>query len=152
MSVEVILLEKIRNLGVLGDFVKVAPGYARNYLIPRQKAVPASKHNVESFAARKAELELKERERIALAVARASKLNTIQLSLDMRASEDGKLFGSVGVYEIVNAVKKAGEVIDRSEVILPNGPIKYIGDYSIELNLQHGDATATIKLVVNPEA
>lgn len=144
---EVVLLEKIQNLGNLGDTVKVAPGYGRNFLIPGGHALPATKKNLVSFEERRAELEKHAAEMLQQAQARGDKLNQLAITIDANMSDEGKLYGSIGTREIVLAVEKAGQKIEKKEVLLPNGPIHHMGEYDIELSL-HTDVIATIKLKV----
>lgn len=147
---EVILLEKIVNLGDLGDKVNVKAGYGRNFLIPQNKAVPATKENVEAFEARRAELEHLEQEKLAEAQARAEKVNGLDITLTAKAGEEGKLFGSITVRDIVDAVAKRGVEIDKSEVHLPEGPIRALGEYEIDVQL-HPEVTATVRIGVIAE-
>lgn len=147
---EVILLDKLGKLGGLGDRVKVKPGYGRNYLVPYGLAVPATKLNIEAFEARRAELEADARERQAEAERRAEELSEIELSLVARAGEEGKLFGSIGPRDLADAIAQAGIDVARSEVRMPEGPIRQTGEYDIELRL-HADVTASVRVVVVAE-
>lgn len=147
---EIILLQKIQNLGQLGDVVKVKPGYARNYLIPTGKAVRASESAKADVESRKAELVAKERDILAKAQGRADILNGLMIEIPARASEEGKLFGSVSSIDIADTVAKSGNELERSEVLMPEGPIKQIGDYQIEIQL-HPEVNAQISLKVVPE-
>jgi large subunit ribosomal protein L9 len=148
---EIILLEKVRNLGKLGDKLKVKNGYARNFLIPEGKAVFASKANIEAFEARKAELERAEAETLAAAQNRAAKVNALAtIVIAAPAGEEGKLFGSIGVRDIAQAITAAGVELERSEVSLPAGPIRNIGEYEIEL-LLHSDVEAKVKVSIVAE-
>lgn len=144
---EVILLEKIANLGNLGDKVAVKAGYARNFLLPFGKATPATAANVEAFEARRAELEKNAAERKAEADARAAKLAELTVTITANAGEEGKLFGSIGTRDIADAVTAAGVEVEKSEVRLPEGPLRNVGEYDIVLHL-HTDVEATVKLVV----
>lgn len=144
---EVILLEKIANLGNLGDKVAVKAGYARNFLLPFGKATPATAANVEAFEARRAELEKNAAERKAEADARAAKLAELTVTIAANAGEEGKLFGSIGTRDIADAVTAAGVEVEKSEVRLPEGPLRNVGEYDIVLHL-HTDVEATVKLVV----
>lgn len=144
---EVILLEKIANLGNLGDKVAVKAGYARNFLLPFGKATPATAANVEAFEARRAELEKNAAERKAEADARAAKLADLTVTITANAGEEGKLFGSIGTRDIADAVTAAGVEVEKSEVRLPEGPLRNVGEYDIVLHL-HTDVEATVKLVV----
>lgn len=144
---EVILLEKIANLGNLGDKVAVKAGYARNFLLPFGKATPANAANVEAFEARRAELEKIAAEKKAEAEARAAKLAELTVTIAANAGEEGKLFGSIGTRDIADAVTAAGVEIEKSEVRLPEGPLRNVGEFDIDLHL-HTDVEATVKLVV----
>jgi large subunit ribosomal protein L9 len=148
---EVILLEKVANLGDLGDKVTVKSGYGRNYLVPGKKAVPATEENVKVFEARRAELEKAAAEALAAAQARADKLAELaSITIKTNAGEEGKLFGSVAVADIADAVTAAGVEIAKSEVSMPEGPIRMIGEYDIDIHL-HTDVAQTIKVVVEAE-
>ena len=144
----VILLDKIHKLGNLGDKVKVKPGYGRNYLIPHGKAVPANATNVAYFEARRAELEKELAVKLEAAKQRATVLEGLTITLPMLADEHGKLFGSVGATEIVDAIKAAGSEATKQEVQLPNGPMRTIGDYVVELHLHHGDVVAKLNVSI----
>lgn len=149
---EVILLEKIKNLGDLGDRVKVRPGYGRNYLIPQGKAVPATPENVRRFEERRAELERQAAEARAAAEARREKLEGLEVPIPARAGQEGKLFGSVGTQDIAEAVTAAAGIeVERREVLMPEGPIRQTGEYEIELQL-HSDVSALVRIVVVPES
>lgn len=148
---EVILLEKIPNLGQLGDRVHVKPGYGRNYLVPKGKAVIATPAKIAEFEQRRAELEKLAAEKLAAAQARAealAKLGTI--TLRHKAGEEGKLFGSIGTHAIAEALTQAGVAIQRQEVRLPHGPIRQVGEYAITIDLHH-DVTAEVPLQVVAE-
>ena len=147
---EVILLDNIGKLGYLGDKVTVKPGYGRNYLVPYGLAVPATKDNVEAFEAQRAELEAQAAERKAQAETRAAQLAEIELSLVAKAGEEGKLFGSIGVRDIADAITATGTEVEKSEVRLPEGPLRVVGEYEIELQL-HSDVTVHINLAVVAE-
>lgn len=144
---QVILLEKVRNLGNLGDFIDVKPGYGRNFLIPQNKAVFATAENKAMFEKRRAELEKNAATAFAKAQERASKLNDLTVVIAAQASDEGKLYGSVGIAEIVDAVKEKKFEICKREIQMPNGPIYSIGDYEIEVIL-HSDVIANLKLSV----
>jgi len=146
--VNVILLDKIKSLGNLGDKVNVKAGYGRNYLIPQGKAVPANAANIAYFEARKAELEQELAVKSAAAKKRAVALEQLLLTIPMLASEEGKLFGSVGVAELCDAINAAGVEVVKQEIQLPNGPIREVGDHSVELHLHHGEVVATVKVTV----
>lgn len=144
---EVILLEKIKNLGALGTKVKVKPGYGRNFLIPQGKAVPATERNVAEFEARRAELERQANELHAAAEARQAALQELTVVVSAKAGDEGKLFGSVGTRDIADAITRAGQPADKSEVRLPNGALRNTGDYEITLQL-HSDVFAVVKVTV----
>jgi large subunit ribosomal protein L9 len=147
---EVILLEKVHNLGKLGDRVKVRPGYARNYLIPGRMAVPATGANVQKLEAMRVELERKQTEALAGAQARAAALKDTVVTITARAGDEGKLFGSVGTADIAESLGKAGTQVEKREVRLPNGPLRTVGDHTVELHL-HADVTVAITVRVIPE-
>ncbi|WP_150303048.1 50S ribosomal protein L9 [Pseudomonas saliphila] len=144
---EVILLEKIANLGNLGDKVAVKAGYARNFLLPFGKATPANAANVEAFEARRAELEKIAAERKAEAEVRAEKLAELTVTITANAGEEGKLFGSIGTRDIADAVTAAGVELEKSEVRLPEGPLRNVGTFDVAVHL-HTDVEATVKLEV----
>jgi len=147
---KVILLEKIHKLGNLGDTVVVKPGYGRNFLIPQGKAVPANKENVAKFEARRAELEKVATEKLGEAQKRAEQLQGLSLEIIAQAQEEGKLFGSVGVREIVEAIVEKGFTVEKREVILPHGSIHEIGEYEVEIIL-HSDVKVTVPVKVIAE-
>lgn len=147
---EVILLEKIKNLGALGAKVNVKPGYGRNFLIPQGKAVPATEKNVAEFDARRAELEAKAAEGLAAAQARGERASALAVVIAAKSGDEGKLFGSVGTRDIAEAITKLGEAVDKSEVRLPNGAIRSTGDYDIDLQL-HAEVTVAVKVTVVAE-
>ncbi|AAU91713.1 MULTISPECIES: 50S ribosomal protein L9 [Methylococcus] len=144
---DVILLEKVPNLGSLGDKVSVRPGYGRNFLIPKGKAVAATAAKLAEFEQRRAELEKKASEELAAAQARAEAVARLNVSIAQKAGEEGKLYGSVGTKDIAEAVTAAGVPVERHEVRLPHGPIRLAGDYEITLHL-HSDVNATLNLKV----
>lgn len=146
----VILLEKIVNLGDLGDSVKVKAGYGRNFLIPQGKAVPATPDNVEKFEARRAELEKTAAEKLSTAQARKDAMNNLAITIAQKAGDEGKLFGSVGTSDIAHAISEAGVPVEKREIRLPTGAIRQIGDYTIEVEL-HSDVVAEISVSVVPE-
>jgi large subunit ribosomal protein L9 len=149
---DIILLDKIANLGGLGDKVTVKSGYARNFLFPQGKAVPATKVNVEKFEARRAELEAKIAEQHAAAQARADKISALgEVTIASPAGDEGKLFGSVGTRDIAAAITAAGVEVTKSEVKLPVGTLRETGEFEIDLQI-HSDVTATIKLIIIQEA
>ena len=148
---EVILLENIGNLGCLGDKVDVKAGYGRNFLIPQGKAVPATRDNVAEFETRRAELEAAAAATLAAAEKRAEALNALQpISIGANAGEEGKLFGSVGTRDIAEALTAAGCEVDKSEVRLPEGPLRELGEFEVDIQV-HGDVTATVVIAVVPE-
>jgi large subunit ribosomal protein L9 len=145
---EVILLEKVRNLGGLGETVKVRSGYGRNYLIPNGLAVMATKDNIAKFEARRAELEQKAADNLAKAQARAAQLAALgTITIGANAGDEGKMFGSVGTSDISDAITAAGVEVARSEVKMPEGPIRMLGEYDIDVQL-HGDVVQTVKLQI----
>ena len=148
---EVILLDKIRNLGNLGDQVRVKSGYGRNYLIPYGKAVIANEQNKAEFEARRAELEKGQTDILAKAETRARNLTDCKVEIASRASDEGHLFGSVGAKEIADALTATGTEIERAEVQLPEGPIKLVGEHAITLVL-HPEDTITVNVSVVPES
>ncbi len=142
---QVILLEKIRNLGALGDLVTVKPGFGRNYLIPTHKAVRASKENIAKFEERRSELERKAKEIYDAAAKRAEELANAVIAITAKASEEGKLFGSIGTREIAEAMVAKGYTVNKSEIMLPMGTLREIGDYEVDVQL-HTDVIATINI------
>jgi large subunit ribosomal protein L9 len=144
---QVILMEKMANLGQLGDVVKVKNGYARNFLIPQGKAKRATESNVAEFAVRRAELEAAEAAKLADAQARGEKLSGLTVQLVQKAGVDGKLFGSVTNADIVEALARQGFEVEKSQVRMPEGHLKQIGDYPISIGL-HTDVVATITVSV----
>lgn len=144
---EIILLEKVQNLGDLGDKVNVKPGFGRNFLIPTGKAVPATENNVAEFEARRAELEKAAAEKLATAQARADKLADLSVTITRKASDEGKLFGSVSNIDVAEAVSAAGVEVSKAEVRMPEGAIREIGEFDIDIHL-HTDIDSTVKVVV----
>ncbi|MCL6271189.1 50S ribosomal protein L9 [Sansalvadorimonas sp. 2012CJ34-2] len=147
---EVILLEKVANLGALGEKVKVKAGYGRNFLVPFGKAVPATKANVAEFEARRAELEKAASEKLANAQKRAEELDEIELTITAKAGDEGKLFGSIGTRDLAETISATGMEVAKSEVRLPTGPIRTIGEFDIALQL-HPEVAATVKIFVEAE-
>jgi large subunit ribosomal protein L9 len=147
---EVILLESIGKLGQLGDKVSVKGGFGRNYLIPQGKAVPATEINVARFEERRAELEKAAADKLATAQARADQLNDLELSVVAKAGDEGKLFGSIGTRDIADAISGAGFAVEKSEVRLPEGVIRTIGEFDVAVQL-HPEVTANLKLTVVAE-
>ena len=144
---DVILLEKVSNLGSLGDKVSVKAGYGRNYLIPYGKAVPATASNVADFEARRAQLQAAAEAKLADAKARAAKLGELKVSIAANAGDEGKLFGSVGAVDIAEAITAAGVAVSKSEVRLPNGAIREVGEFEVSVQV-HSDVTATVAVIV----
>ena len=147
---EVILLEKVANLGTLGDKVKVKAGYGRNYLVPYGIAVPATETNLKAFEERRVELEKAAADKLVSAKARAEALEGASFTISSKAGDEGKLFGSIGVRDIADAVSTSGTEVEKSEVRLPEGPLRVVGEYDIELQL-HSDVVVEIKLSVVAE-
>jgi large subunit ribosomal protein L9 len=148
---EVILLEKLGKLGNIGDIANVKAGFGRNYLIPQGKAVFATKANLEDFESRRAELEAAAATKMEKAQMRADKLAEIDsVTILANAGDEGKLFGSVGAREIEEAVNNAGGEISKSEINMPEGAIRNVGEYSVEIQL-HTDVTQSINIVVEAE-
>lgn len=148
---EVILQEKIRHLGNIGDRVNVASGFGRNYLLPQGMAVPATPENIQLFEVRRAELEKNAAEKLQAAQARAEKLGQLNVTIRAKAGDEGKLFGSIGTRDIAVAITEAGIEVEKSEIRLPNGVLRLTGDYDIQLQL-HSDVTVDVKVKVIPEA
>jgi large subunit ribosomal protein L9 len=144
---EVILMEKVANLGELGDVVKVKDGFARNFLIPHGKAKRATEANRKEFESKRAELEKAQAEQLAAAKARGEKLDGLTLQITQKAGPDGRLFGSVTNYDIVEALNKQGHQVDRSNIRMPQGALKQVGDFPIQVAL-HTDVTVTINVSV----
>jgi large subunit ribosomal protein L9 len=149
---QVILLDKVANLGSLGDQVNVKAGYARNFLVPQGKAVPATKKNVEFFEARRADLEAKLADVLSAAEARATKINELgSVTIASKSGDEGKLFGSIGTRDIADAVTAAGVEVAKSEVRLPNGVLRTTGEHEVEFQV-HSDVFAKLNVVVVAEA
>jgi large subunit ribosomal protein L9 len=144
---QVILLEKVGKLGDLGDQVNVKSGYGRNFLIPLGKAVPASAGNVADFETRRAELESAAADKVAAAQARADKLAGVVVTMESNAGEEGKLFGSIGTRDIADAISATGNEVAKSEVKMPEGVIRELGEYDVSIQL-HSDVTTVVKVVV----
>jgi large subunit ribosomal protein L9 len=147
---EVILLDKVENLGGVGDKVKVKPGYARNYLLPQGKAARATPENIAAFEARRVELEAKAAAAIGEAKARAEKIAGLKLVIRAKVGSEGKLFGSVGTVDIADAAQAAGVPIERSEVRLAEGPLRVVGDHEVEIHL-HSEVSVPITVTVEAE-
>ena len=147
---EVILLEKVENLGNLGDRVNVKPGYGRNFLIPGGKATPATEEHIKAFEERRAELEKAAADSLLTAEGRRDKLTDLSITIQARAGEEGKLFGSVGTADIAEAIVAAGVPVERHEVRLPEGAYRQLGEYTVQIHL-HTDVNIDIALIVEAE-
>lgn len=148
---EVILLEKIANLGNLGDKVTIKSGYGRNYLVPQGKAVAATAKKIAEFEARRAELEKAAAEKLSAAQKLGNELSKLQITITHKSGDEGRLFGSVGTHNIAEAITAAGIVIEKQQIRLPHGAIRHIGDYPIDINL-HSDVVVTLTIKIAPEA
>ena|SRR5690606_31111891 len=149
---QLILLQKVTNLGNLGDKVDVKPGYGRNFLVPQGKAVPATAANLAEFEARRAEYEAKAQAQLDAANARLGKLADASVTIPANASTEGKLYGSVGPREIAEALtKQLGVEVNKSEVVMGEGPLRHTGEFEVVVHL-HADVESTVKVVVVPEA
>ena len=144
---QVILMEKVANLGELGDVVRVKDGFARNYLIPHGKAKRATEANLKAFESRRADLEKAQADSLGKAQERATKLEGLTIQITQKAGPDGRLFGSVTNYDIVEALQKQGHEVERANIRMPQGPLKQVGDVPIEIAL-HTDVTVTITVSV----
>jgi large subunit ribosomal protein L9 len=147
---ELVLLQKVKNLGNLGDKVKVKPGYGRNFLVPHGKAVAATAANVAEFEKRRAEYEAKANEVMAGAESRKAALEGATVTIKANASPEGKLFGSVGPRDIAEAFSAAGHALEKSEVVMGEGPIRHTGEFEIHVHL-HADVQTTVKVTVAAE-
>ena len=147
---DLILLEKVQNLGDLGDLVKVKAGFGRNYLVPQGKAAPATKENLEKFEARRAELEAAAQDKLGQAKTRQASLAEVVVQISANASEEGNLYGSIGPREVASAVSALGHEVNKSEVVMGEGPIRTVGEFDVVLHL-HADVETTVKVIVNPE-
>ncbi|MCB1600735.1 MAG: 50S ribosomal protein L9 [Lysobacterales bacterium] len=148
---DVILLQKVKNLGNLGDKVRVKAGYSRNFLIPYGKAVPATATNLAEFEQRRAEFEAKANEILAAAQSRQTKLEGATVTIKANASTEGKLYGSVTARDIAEAFTAIGLPMEKSEVIMGEGPIRRVGESEVEVHL-HADVHTMVKVVVQPES
>ena len=148
---QLILLQKVVNLGNLGDKVEVKPGYGRNFLVPQGKAVPATPANVAEFEAKRAEYEAKAKSIHDEAQARQAKIEGASVTLYANASTEGKLYGSVGPRDIAEALTKAGMPVEKSEVVMGEGAIRHIGEFEVTVHL-HADVATPVKVFVEPEA
>ena len=147
---ELILLEKVQKLGDLGDTVNVKPGYGRNFLVPTGKAVRATPENITQFEARRGELEKVAFKKLSTAEERVTALDGFEIVLSANASEEGKLYGSIGPREIADEVTSRGITLSKAEVIMGEGPIRYTGEHNVLVHL-HADVETEIKVTVNPE-
>ena len=146
---EIILLEKVRNLGNLGDKVNVKAGYGRNFLITLNKAVFASEKNIVAFEQRRAELEKKAQQSLSGAEQRAAKLNDTTVVIEAQASDEGKLYGSVSANEIKDALKAKSIEVSKREIVMPEGPFHSIGDFTVEIHV-HSDVIANLQVQIVP--
>ena len=146
----VILLQKVANLGNIGDRVKVRSGFGRNFLLPQGKATLATPENIARFEARRAELEKAAREHLQSASERAEAMKEFKLTIPAKAGTEGKLFGSIGTADIAEACSKAGFKVERSEVRLPSGPLRTLGEHAVILHL-HADVDVPLAVSIVPE-
>jgi large subunit ribosomal protein L9 len=147
---EVILLQKVANLGNIGDRVTVKSGFGRNYLLPSGKATVATPEHIAAFEARRVELEAKAAGDLVVAQARAATLEGFTLTMTAKAGTEGKLFGSIGTADIAEACKAAGQEIERSEVRLPGGPLRMVGEHVVTLHL-HADVDVSLPVTIVAE-
>ncbi len=147
---EVILLQKVKNLGNLGDKVRVKPGFGRNYLVPQGMAARATSENVAEFEKRRAEYEARANESLSGAEARKAAFGEASITIKANASMEGKLFGSVGPRDIAEAFTAQGKPLEKSEVVMGDGPIRHTGEFEVELHL-HADVNTMIKVVVEAD-
>ena len=147
---DLILLEKVQNLGDLGDLVKVKSGFGRNYLVPHGKAVPATKDNLAQFETRREELEAAAADRLGQAQARESGLAEVVVEISANASDEGNLYGSIGPREVASAVSAIGHEISKAEVVMGEGPIRTVGEFDVVVHL-HADVETKVKVIVTPE-
>ena len=148
---QLILLQKVVNLGNLGDKVDVKPGYGRNYLVPQGKAVPATAANLATFEAKRAEYEAKAKAQTDGAESRRSQLEGVSVTIKANASTEGKLYGSIGPRDIAEALTAAGHKVNKSEVVMGEGALRNIGEHDVLVHL-HADVEVTVKVVIEPEA
>jgi large subunit ribosomal protein L9 len=148
---KVILQENVANLGKVGDQVNVKAGYARNYLLPQAKAMTATASNIDIFEARRSDLEKQSSERISLARQRADSIKDLNVSIQVKASEEGRLFGSIGPREVAEGIEKAGQKVSKKEVILPEGPIRVTGEHEVRL-VFHSEVDVTLKVNIIAES
>ncbi|MPX51547.1 50S ribosomal protein L9 [Moraxella catarrhalis] len=149
---QVILLQRVVNLGKLGETVDVKAGYGRNYLIPQGKALPATEANLAKFEARRAELEALEAEELLAANARAEALADVNVIMRAKSGDEGKLFGSIGARDIADALTKSGLEVDRSEVKMPEGTFRQIGEYKVTIQLHHDISTDILVTILSEDA
>ena len=147
---DLILLEKVQNLGDLGDLVKVKAGFGRNYLVPQGKAAPATKENLAQFDVRRAELEAAAQEKLGQAETRRTGLTEVVVEITANASEEGNLYGSIGPREIASAVSALGHEVNKSEVIMGEGPLRSVGEFDVIVQL-HADVDTIVKVIIHPE-
>ena len=147
---EIILLQKVANLGQIGDRVKVKSGYARNFLVPTGRATLATATNIKKFEAQRAVLEERAAEELTQAQRRAASFENFKLELKAKAGTEGKLFGSIGTADIAEAAVKAGQPVARSEVRMPTGPIRTVGEHQVQLHL-HTDGNVTLAVTIVAE-
>ncbi len=147
---EIILLEKIANLGAMGEKVNVKPGYGRNYLIPQGKAAPATAENVAEYEARRADLEKAAAETLAAAEARRDALLDKVITIASKAGDEGKLFGSIGTADIASVISEQLVAVERNEVRLPDGAFRTIGEHDVQIQL-HTDVNVVVKLIIEAE-
>jgi large subunit ribosomal protein L9 len=147
---EVILLEKVTKLGTIGDKVSVKAGFGRNFLVPQGKAIPATAANVAEFEARRAELEAAAAEKKAQAQVRADKLAELSVTIEANSGDEGKLFGSIGTRDLADAISAAGVEVVKSEVRLPEGAIRELGEYEIDIQV-HAEITQVVKIAIIAE-
>jgi large subunit ribosomal protein L9 len=148
---EVILLEKIANLGNLGDKVTIKSGYGRNYLVPQGKAVAATAKKIAEFEARRAELEKAAAEKLSVAQKLGNELSKLQIEITHKAGDEGRLFGSVGTHNIAEAITEAGIAVEKQQIRLPHGAIRHIGDYPVDISV-HSDVIVTLLVKISAEA
>ena len=148
---QLILLQNVQNLGKLGDKVDVKPGYGRNFLVPQGKATPATAANLAEFEARRAEYEAKAKASLEGAEGRKARLEGASVTISANASTEGKLYGSVGPRDIAEALTKAGMPVEKSEVVMGEGPLRHVGEFEVLVHL-HADVETPVKVLVVPEA
>jgi len=147
---ELILLQKVKNLGNLGDKVNVKPGYGRNFLVPQGKAAAANEANLADFEKRRTEYEARANQQLAGADARKAQFEDVSVTLKAHASPEGKLFGSVGPRDIAEAFTNAGTALDKSEVVMSEGPLRHIGQFDVQVHL-HADVHTTVKVIIESD-